>query len=588
MRQALRRSVICGGLGLLGLVVAGLVLLAGSLSAARLQEHWRAERMSELGGLRARLEGELNGAVNLTAGLIADVAAYGGIGEDEFELLARELMAQRSLLRNITLAPDNVIAMVYPRAGNEAALGLDLLNHPVQGEATRAMLDSRRPMLAGPLELAQGGRALVHRVPIFLTPRGGAPRSGPYWGLMSTPIDFDRLLAAAGLSDPALPFALALRGANAQGRQGAPFWGDPALFERADTLRVTIDVLDGHWELAALPFGDVPGAAVVRWSARAVALACALVTALLVWLLYRVDRRLAESETLHRELAEQIDDVLFRTDAAGRVVYLNPAWTRLTGREAQHCLGSHWRALVEPVAADGAAAPDAPGSGDVLALQDGRVRLRDHAGQPRTLSVRVGAHRNAEGEIEGAVGIMVDVSAQEALEARVRHLALHDSLTGLANRVLLASRFEQAASLARRGQYGLALLYLDLDGFKPVNDRHGHAVGDELLCALAARLREVVRDSDTVARVGGDEFVILLGRIAGAEAACALAAKVEDALAQAQVVAGVPLAVGVSIGIALFPEHGDSLDALMRSADRAMYRVKADRRGAPTGTVSAP
>lgn len=580
MQSRWRQSWTSILLAALGVAAAALVLFAGSLIEARLHERWRTERLTELSGLRAQLEGRLNGAINLTAGLVAQVAVHGGIDVEEFDRLADELMTERGLLRNITLAPDNIITMVHPLQGNEAALGLDLLNHPVQGAATRRMLALGRPVLAGPVELVQGGRALIHRVPIFLSPAGATPRSGAYWGLMSTPIDFDGLLAQAGLSDPALRFRIALRGADGLGAQGAVFWGDAALFDDENAIGLDIQVLNGQWRMAALPL-DEPAVSGPVWAARMAAMLLAVVTVLMVVKLRRTDLRLAESEQLHRELAEQIRDVLFRTDAAGRVTYLNPAWERLTGRDVRACLGRHWVELVEADPGDDLRAriERLLAEGDEPVMHSERVRLTDRDGEPRTLVVRAGVHHNPAGAVEGAVGIMVDVSEQERLEAKVRHLALHDSLTGLANRVLLSSRFEQAAELARRLHHRMALLYLDLDGFKPVNDNHGHEVGDRVLCAVADRLQNGVRQSDTVARVGGDEFVVLLGQVLSVDDARVVAVKIQDLLAEPLEIGELRFRVGASVGISVYPDHGASLDELLRGADRAMYRVKCAESG---------
>ncbi len=562
-----------------GAGAAALIQQAGSLVELRLEERWRAERLSELAAVRARLEGELNGTFNLTAGLIAQVAMNHGIGRVEFERHARELMAERSLLRNITLAPDNVISLVYPLAGNEAALGLDLLNHPLQGPATRRMLANARPVLAGPVDLVQGGRALIYRVPIYLSRPGEPPRSGRYWGLMSTPIDFDALLARAGLLDPELPFRVALRGIDELGAQGAPFWGEAALFAQPAAFVLDVRTLDGAWQLAAVPLNEPAMWSVVSRSANAAAALVLLGSVLLAWSLHRVSRRLASSERDYRLLAEQISDVLFRTDRADRIVYLNPAWSRLTGRPTAECVGRAWVDLMRPNdggqadASASAVAMPAPG-GDGGEAE--RVTVVDRDGKARTLVVRASAHFSADGVEDGRVGILVDVTERERLEEQVRHLALHDVLTGLPNRMLLAARFDHAVDLARREGWRMAVLYLDLDGFKPVNDRFGHEAGDRVLREVAARLRQLVRQSDTVARVGGDEFLILLGRIASVADAQGVADKVCDVLRRPVAVSGEQVVIGASVGIGLYPDHGRALGDLMRRADQAMYTVKSD------------
>nr|WP_269106674.1 GGDEF domain-containing protein [Massilia sp. TS11] len=166
------------------------------------------------------------------------------------------------------------------------------------------------------------------------------------------------------------------------------------------------------------------------------------------------------------------------------------------------------------------------------------------------------------------------LAASQAAEDALRHLAQHDNLTGLPNRALFADRLEQALAAAVREQRGLALLFLDLDGFKPVNDALGHAAGDLLLQEVARRLLDTVRGSDTVARLGGDEFVLLLRSVDTADSALAVAAKIGDSLRQPYLLDGQPAAVSASIGIALHPAHGATAADLMRHADIAMYVAK--------------
>ncbi|WP_395699110.1 EAL domain-containing protein [Aquabacterium sp.] len=167
---------------------------------------------------------------------------------------------------------------------------------------------------------------------------------------------------------------------------------------------------------------------------------------------------------------------------------------------------------------------------------------------------------------------------RQRAEQRIRHMAHHDELTGLPNRALLNDRLAQALAQARRGERPLALLFLDLDGFKHINDSLGHAVGDRLLQAVAQRLRELVREGDTVARLGGDEFVVMLVGLERAEDAARAAQDIVHALAQPFVTDEHQLHISVSIGISAYPSDGDSAQALLKHADAAMYRTKAQGR----------
>ena len=171
---------------------------------------------------------------------------------------------------------------------------------------------------------------------------------------------------------------------------------------------------------------------------------------------------------------------------------------------------------------------------------------------------------------------------RKVTEERIRFVAHHDDLTQLANRLLFQERLTSAIAAAARGEHGLALLYLDLDGFKLVNDTRGHGAGDKLLAAVAARLRENCRELDTTARIGGDEFAIIqpLGSQPSAATALALAQRLLHALQQPFDIDGQRLLVGVSIGIAMYPSGGETPDQLLRSADTALYRAKESGRNA--------
>ncbi|MGH6912647.1 MAG: putative bifunctional diguanylate cyclase/phosphodiesterase, partial [Geminicoccales bacterium] len=179
-----------------------------------------------------------------------------------------------------------------------------------------------------------------------------------------------------------------------------------------------------------------------------------------------------------------------------------------------------------------------------------------------------------EGEAAVQV-VLLDITERKRAQERIRHLAHHDALTGLPNRVLLLDRLNQALAHARRDGARVAVLMLDLDAFKDVNDTLGHPVGDQLLCAVAERLRGTIRQSDTLARFGGDEFVLVQAGLPDRSGALMLAHKIIDSLARPFVVEGQEVHTTTSIGVALFPEHGERPDRLLKNADLALYRAKA-------------
>ncbi|MDX8540546.1 diguanylate cyclase [Mesorhizobium sp. M4B.F.Ca.ET.215.01.1.1] len=178
----------------------------------------------------------------------------------------------------------------------------------------------------------------------------------------------------------------------------------------------------------------------------------------------------------------------------------------------------------------------------------------------------------------GFVTTYFDVTEQRRDQATIAHMAHHDALTDLPNRMLFSDRLHSAVALARRGAL-MAVHYLDLDKFKPVNDGFGHKAGDRLLIDVAARLRGAVRDHDTVARLGGDEFAIVQTGIAEKTDAAALASRIIDRFREPFTVAGTPFVLGLSVGIALAPGDGVTSDDLLQKADMALYRSKSGGRG---------
>ncbi len=197
-------------------------------------------------------------------------------------------------------------------------------------------------------------------------------------------------------------------------------------------------------------------------------------------------------------------------------------------------------------------------------------------GESHYLEVKLLPHSGDRGKILGCFAVTTDITEHKLAEERIQRVAHHDSLTGLPNRALFNDRLHQAISLAKRDSRQFALLFLDLDRFKPVNDTLGHTAGDELLKGVAARIRRQVRESDTVARIGGDEFTVILSDIDRREDVAIIARKAIAALAAPFRLGNCKhsVEIGTSIGIAIYPADGRDADTLVRAADTAMYSAK--------------
>jgi len=181
---------------------------------------------------------------------------------------------------------------------------------------------------------------------------------------------------------------------------------------------------------------------------------------------------------------------------------------------------------------------------------------------------------NPNGEIENSIVMFTDITQEREESLHIKHLSEHDLLTGLPNRRLLQQEFRFAKAAAKRNSSQLGLLFIDLNDFKPINDKFGHTYGDEVLQVIAYRMQACIREMDMVSREGGDEFIVLVTSIESATACSMLADKLKSVIAKPIMVNDISLSISASIGIASYPEHGDNLEELINIADSAMYAEK--------------
>ena len=301
----------------------------------------------------------------------------------------------------------------------------------------------------------------------------------------------------------------------------------------------------------------------------------------------RMEQTLFEEKERMRLTLQSIGDAVLCTDAQACVTYLNPVAERMTGWQAFDAAGRHIDEVaplrVRSEAVEGSARAISPLS---LALaQNGTVGpthgvlLQRSDGERFEVEESASSITDPHGQVTGGVMVLHDISEIAAMSAQLAHLAYYDPLTDLPNRTLLQDRARQALAQAKRDGAGVAVAYLDLDGFKQVNDTLGHDAGDLLLAEFARRLRAAVRANDTVSRQGGDEFVVLLAGPADGARVAVVARKILAACDEDFLLAGTRVRVGVSGGIALFPQHGDNFEALSLHADAAMYAAKRSGRG---------
>lgn len=286
---------------------------------------------------------------------------------------------------------------------------------------------------------------------------------------------------------------------------------------------------------------------------------------------HKDDERLRQSSVVFHATAEAI----VITDSLRRIIAVNTAFTRITGYPESEVIGLDPEILLcispGPERFSDCLEPDAPG------FWHGEINCRRMNGQAFPAWQSISTVRNRAGAITHIVTAFSDVTAIYEAQKKLHHLAHHDPLTGLPNRVLFNDRLETAIERATRDVERCLLLFLDLDGFKVINDTLGHAVGDQLLSHVGERLKNVLRSSDTVARLGGDEFVILAGST-NPDYAAQMAQKILEQLRLPIIVAGQAISISGSLGIAVFPDNGTDAQQLMRAADMAMYTAKGNGR----------
>lgn len=596
--------------GLLALVVVvGSGLFADAQNRLMQDQQLRADVARQLGVIRARLEGNINGNMQLVQGLVATLITEPDMDQNRFAALAGHLLKEHSQLRNIAGAPGLVVSLMYPIAGNEKAFGLDYSKNAAQRDAALRARDSGRLVLAGPVDLLQGGQGFVGRFPVFLPTQSGAAE---FWGIVSAVVDADRLYRESGVTDPDLSIELALVGKDGVGAGGEQFFGGPDILSDSPVTGI-VSLPSGNWEISARPKQGWKAALPNPTGFRLlIALAAVLVLAPLIiarLLIEERQRHIREMtarehdlEILSRRLGLALDtsevgvweynidtDLLVWDDRMSELYGLPVDGT---SRNYQH-----WKQALHP---DDLARAEQ--EFDTAVRSRGRYEseyaLRLANGNTRTIRAIGACYRDTDGSTR-IVGVNWDVSRdvaiKQALEranaltearnaelvaatARIEHNALHDALTGLPNRRYLDQILLERAEICHEDGGSLALLHMDLDRFKQINDTLGHAAGDAMLIHVAGVLKRNVRAQDFVARIGGDEFVVVSTGHDGRRHLASLARRIIEQLRVPVPYEGHECRFGVSVGIA--HQRGSKVDdkRLLIDADIALYRAKRSGR----------
>jgi len=659
-----------------------------------------AETQQQLSQYHNNLVTNLQNHIQIVRGLPGLFAVNPQLTQEQFEIAMSHLIGEHTQLRNIAAAPDMVIRYMYPVAGNEQAIGLDYRQEPAQKAAAERARVSRNLVLAGPLELKQGGRGLITRIPVYLLDDEDQEY---FWGIISAVIDVDPFFEASGLNAADLPIEMAIRGKDGLGDQGEVFFGEAALFDDA-RLTMPLALPDGYWVLVGQPKGgwkaglnevrqsrilifciaiaifallsafvrfmfsaslanlkfrqviesspipyilvgrdrkvsfinpaftelygytldDLPTLAlwwgktnvsngylksINKWwsaslvdktlpsSSEEVSIQCSdgnervallsvsplhdAVNNELLLVVYDITSRKQAEQKIHfsEQIFRQAHEGIVVTDIQRRILEVNPAFTEITGYSPQEAL-QNTPAMMKSGKHNDAFFQQMWQRLESQGYWQGEIWNRHKEGHLYALLLTITAMTNPQGEKQYYVGLFSDITQSKTQQEKLELMAHYDVLTHLPNRVMFADRFSQAVAHSQRLGTWVGVCFLDLDDFKPVNDTHGHNMGDLLLIDVADRLRASVREEDTISRFGGDEFAILFRDINSHEQCEQLLTRLHQTLAEPYWINNHRIVISASSGIALYPMDNVDLDTLLRHADQAMYQAKITGRNA--------
>ncbi|MCP9889511.1 CHASE domain-containing protein [Cyanobium sp. Aljojuca 7D2] len=480
---------------------------------------------------------------------------------------------------------------------NQRAFGFDMYTEPVRRQAMQRAWHTGNASLTAKVQLVQETQEDLQRGVLIYLPiyadRGQVPGSNrrELLGWAYSPLRMNDVVnsAIAGIDSPDMA------GTGVVVIDGDQLDANRVLFDNLKLLRrnelrhpsyETIEVAGRTWlvgvQLAPRLVGP-NGIDNAYWMNLLVGLGSSLVAALLTRIL--VTNHLATREALaiseaaaqERALAstvfEESGQGIVVSNPEGRILMANNAFTQLTGYRISEIKGQR-TSLLKSGLHDNAFYQQMWDQLIHKGFWEGDIWNRVRSGEIRCHHLSISTVRDDDLEPQYYVGMLQDVTERQQAEQAVRFLAQHDTLTGLANRSMMMEQLERHLALAKRHGHGVALLYLDLDDFKPVNDRFGHNVGDRVLQLVAERFRKVIREGDLLCRQGGDEFVVVVPEAGSSDELMGMAWKLVEASRAPYNELDPSIKISASVGIARYPEHGNSCEQLLAAADNAMYAAK--------------
>ena len=498
-----------------------------------------------------------------------------------FSELATEMLKNYPGAAAFQLQPDGILKYVVPLAGNEGAIGHNLLLNPERTKEAFLARDTGKLTLAGPFDLVQGGVGAAARLPIYLD----KPEGKEFWGFSSVLIHFPDVLNSVGLP------SLSKAGIAYQLSRIHPDTGQTQVISSSDEPLIdknqefNIEVPNGMWSFKVAP---IHGWISVERLLFEILLGLSFVGLIYFVVFFRVQLLAQYKQQVEQELNESGEKLKLSarvfsdthegitiTDADMNIFEVNPAFCEITGYSRDEVIGKNPRIL-----SSGKQSPEFYQAMwqqiDEKGHWQGEVWNRKKEGELYAELLTISVLKDELDKAVNYVGVFTDITISKKQQEQLSLMAHYDVLTGLPNRALFVDRFTQAIAHSKRTNYQLAVCFLDLDNFKPVNDNYGHEIGDRLLIEVAKRITAHIREEDTVSRQGGDEFALLLNDIESFAQCEQTLQRIHHALAQPFLIDDYPHKITASSGVTLYPHDEGDIDTLLRHADQAMYQAKLE------------
>jgi diguanylate cyclase (GGDEF)-like protein len=531
----------------------------------------------KLNSISAKLHANLQTDLSLLTGFATYISATPDLSASDFERFAKQLFKKSSMLVNFASAKDLKVNYVYPLAGNESVVGLDYRMLPSQLDDVLRVLKTRQTQIIGPVNLVQGGTAFIGRAPIITS-------DGKDWGIISAPIRTEDLYKFSGLEVYSDEMKIAIRSYDALGVEKQVFYGDPNVFNDPKRLISVFNVGSDSWHLAAVPYSEDNALPSNIFALRTYFVFAAVFLSIFVWFRFQQEyekRRLELELRDDKILLESVGSVAkiggWKLDNQGQFI----KWSKQTSKILQREKGFRPATVdtLRPLFTES----DFVLLSELLELafsesQPFDIELQLKTNDNSVIWLRIMSDGISPRTESGITGTIQDITEKVINAKLIEYQATYDSLTCLPNRVLYYDRLRSAIKTADRNQQKLAVLFVDLDRFKPVNDNHGHQAGDQMLIEAANRIRNCIRSSDTVSRLSGDEFAVILVDIPQYKQVMKITEHIIREMQQPFMIDNASIYSSASIGIALYPNDALTADDLLRKADQAMYAVKANGR----------